>query len=153
MIFPINKSNKNEHYTILKTPAAFVTDEELKEFQEFIKVLTETCISLPNCVGLAANQVWIKPDEAPPAIFVARILTDRSKCIVCVNPQITKYWGSRKKVTEGCLSKSRESRLWRYDRVNITFLDETGTEHKESHMHFGAQVLQHEYDHLQGILI
>lgn len=152
MIFPINNTRISDQYTILKTPALSVIEITAME-REFIASLSETCLSYPHCVGLAANQVWIKKDVLPPAIFVAKVLPDSSKCLVCINPLILKKWGSRKKVTEGCLSKNKDSRLWRHDRVDLEFLDEFGIKQSRSLVGFGSQIIQHEYDHLQGILI
>lgn len=152
MIFPINTTKNPDQYKILKTPALPVIEITAIE-REFISSLAETCVSFKHCVGLAANQVWINKDVLPPAIFVARVLPDRSKCLVCINPTIIKKWGSRKKVTEGCLSKSRDSRLWRQDRIDLNFLDEFGINQSLSFVGFGAQIIQHECNHLQGILI
>ena len=152
MIFPINKTNNPDHYQILKTPSLSVIEITAME-REFISSLSETCVGTPHCVGLAANQVWINKDVLPPAIFVAKVYPDPSKCLVCINPVIIKKWGSRKKVIEGCLSKNRGSKLWRHDRIDLEFLDEYGIKQTMSFIGFGAQIIQHEYDHLQGILI
>lgn len=151
MIFPINTTKNPDHYQILKTPAAPVIEITQME-REFMTSLEETCRASEHCVGLAANQIWINKDVPPPAIFVAKVFSDGG-CLICVNPVITKKWGSRKKVTEGCLSKNKSSRLWRHDRVDLKFLDIYGLEQSMSFVGFAAQIIQHECDHLQGILI
>lgn len=55
---------------------------------------------------------------------------------------------------EGCYSvSSKAGKVTRYQSIRINYYDESGTEHQINAHGFYARVLQHEIDHLQGVLI
>lgn len=138
---------------VLRRPARPVTrfDEELARLAED---LVETMHD-DDGVGLAAPQVGVQL-----RVFSA------SECrrndegelehladYVLVNPQITERSGSQV-VPEGCLSVPGlyVEELERDLKVRVRYQDLAGEEKElEAEGHF-AQVLQHEYDHLEGIL-
>jgi peptide deformylase len=107
----------------------------------------------PVGVGLAAVQVG-----KPIKIFIAKP-TEKSKIYVFINAQIVKtseklgVKKSKVKKLEGCLSLPN---IWgevaRYENVTIKYLDETGKSHKKKFSGFMATIIQHEMDHLAGIL-
>ncbi|MBI2033274.1 MAG: peptide deformylase [Candidatus Levybacteria bacterium] len=89
--------------------------------------------------------------------------TQKDKAEVFINPEIISMQeipqavkGKRKKGTsklEGCLSLPN---IWgvvhRSSEVTVSYLDENGKKHKKTFRGFPAVIIQHEYDHLQGIL-
>jgi peptide deformylase len=106
-------------------------------------------------VGLAAPQVGLSirlfivdassgADEEPE-------LKDFKK--VFINPEIIEITGDEWIMNEGCLSlpEIREDVL-RPDKVRIKYFDENFVEHEEEFKGFAGRVVQHEYDHLDGIL-
>ncbi len=106
-------------------------------------------------VGLAAPQVGLSvrifvidattyADEEPE-------LEDFKK--VFINPQIIERTGDEWSMNEGCLSlpEIRED-VSRPETVRIKYVDENFIEHDETYSGFAARVIQHEYDHLDGIL-
>lgn len=115
----------------------------------------------PPGVGLAANQVGLNL-----SIFISRP-TEKSKIKVFINPKIVKKSEtliernrkdptkkSKKKVKlEGCLSIPR---IWgpvkRSDRVFLKYQDLTGKEYLKWFTGFEAIIIQHEVDHLNGIV-
>jgi peptide deformylase len=107
----------------------------------------------PIGVGLAAPQVG-----KSLAIFIIKP-TEKSKAQVFINPKITKIEeptgkakGKTKKL-EGCLSLHN---IWgeveRAKAVWLEYLDETGKPHHKKFTGFIATIIQHEVDHLNGIL-
>ena len=72
---------------------------------------------------------------------------------IFINPVIIKESGDRWSFEEGCLSipHVRED-VKRKSDINIEFYDENFTLNKKSFSGIVARVIQHEYDHIQGIL-
>lgn len=108
----------------------------------------------PEGIGLAAPQVGKSLQ-----IFIVKP-TRNSAHEVYINPKIT-LLGEAKKLSkdkegtklEGCLSLPT---IWgpvqRSQKVKISYIDENGKHHTKTITGFKAVILQHEYDHLQGIL-
>ncbi len=72
---------------------------------------------------------------------------------VFINARITERDGGMVVVEEGCLSiPGIHEKVAREDEIRITYLDEDLTPRDESYSGYTARVIQHEYDHLEGIL-
>jgi len=124
--------------------------EKLKEITPEIKKLTEDMIetmlkSEPEGVGLAAPQIGVSK-----RIFIAR--TEQGPRVF-VNPKILKKTG-REPMEEGCLSLPG---VWlkvkRAKEVELEALDINGKIIKIKTAGLLARILQHEIDHLNGVLI
>lgn len=78
-------------------------------------------------------------------------LTDFKKTFI--NPKITRYWGETWTFNEGCLSipELRED-VDRPEKVKIQYYDADFNFHDEEYDGVRARIIQHEYDHLEGIL-
>ena len=72
---------------------------------------------------------------------------------VFINPQILKEEGENWPFEEGCLSIPgiREDVL-RQDKLTIRYFDENWKEFKETYSGLPARIIQHEYDHIEGVL-
>jgi peptide deformylase len=72
---------------------------------------------------------------------------------VFINPEIIETFGEKWLMNEGCLSlpEIRED-VSRPDGVRIRYFDENFTEHEEEFTGYAGRIIQHEYDHLEGIL-
>lgn len=70
-----------------------------------------------------------------------------------INPVITKEEGEEWGFNEGCLSipEVRED-VYRHERITIEYYDEAFTKHTDVYDGLIARVIQHEYDHIEGIL-
>jgi peptide deformylase len=152
MILEFNQVSNPEEREILKTPA--VNIEELSLFVLVLEDLQHTAeANQGKCVGIAANQIW-KEETPPPAIFIARLRqTEGWKTFI--NPTI-KGTGRKIKMLESCMSLTgRKPKLKKRDKnVIITYLDPANFEEKtEKYFGSDARIIQHEYDHLKGILI
>jgi peptide deformylase len=72
---------------------------------------------------------------------------------VFINPIIEEESGQKWAFEEGCLSipKIREN-VFRKENLVITYFDENWNFHEESYSGYAARIIQHEYDHIDGIL-
>jgi peptide deformylase len=70
-----------------------------------------------------------------------------------INPEIVERFGDDKTYEEGCLSipEIREE-IVRPEKIVIRYYDADFNFHEDEFGGFGARIIQHEYDHLQGIL-
>ena len=88
---------------------------------------------------------------------VVRDLQDTLRAIgpmdlVMLNPRITKKQGPFE-TEEGCLSHTGTKKTTRYQTIEVAYMDPSGKKHTGTFTDFTAQVIQHEMDHLDGILI
>lgn len=97
-----------------------------------------------NCVGLAANMIGVRK----------RIIAVNAGAmnIAMLNPEIVKRSG-KYMTEEGCLSLTGERPAVRYEKITVKYLDLQFKPHKESFSGFTAQIIQHEVDHCNGIII
>jgi len=122
------------------------------EVQSLIADLLETMADAGG-IGLAAPQVY-----APLRLVVAMELADRSeradaKVHVLVNPELTPVGGDVDLAFEGCLSIPRlRGRVPRQRRVAYRALDRMGRPVAGEAEGLFARILQHEVDHLDGVL-
>ncbi len=107
----------------------------------------------PKGVGLAAPQIG-----APYRVFVTRP-TEKSEVRVFINPEIDQREGEtdgvpeRENKLEGCLSiPAIWGRVKRAQTLTLHYQDEQGKPHKEKFSGFLATIIQHETDHVNGIL-
>lgn len=72
---------------------------------------------------------------------------------VFINPIIEEEEGEEWGFQEGCLSipKVREE-VYRKEKIHITYFDENWEFHEETYEGYAARVIQHEYDHVDGVL-
>jgi peptide deformylase len=121
---------------------------------ETIELITNMFDTMRNAsgIGLAANQVG-----ANKAIFIVDISLvegyEETKPMVFINPKIVKYSDEQTLFEEGCLSipDIRED-VERPESIIIKYYDTDLKEHTLDADNLMARVIQHEYDHLQGIL-
>ncbi|MBK7935863.1 MAG: peptide deformylase [Lewinellaceae bacterium] len=70
-----------------------------------------------------------------------------------INAQMVEETGNPWAYEEGCLSIPRiRGDVERPDTIRLRYLDETFQEHEETFSGVNARVIQHEYDHIEGIL-
>ncbi|WP_075580323.1 peptide deformylase [Acidaminococcus massiliensis] len=99
-----------------------------------------------ECVGMAANMIGI-----PKAIIVVNLgLMD----LIMFNPVILKKEHPYE-TEEGCLSLSLSGtrKTTRYREIQVEFQDMEFKKQKQTFKDFPAEIIQHEMDHLQGIVI
>lgn len=97
-----------------------------------------------RCVGMAGNMIGVRKR-------VIIVHTD-SGDVVMFNPVITRKDGPYE-TEEGCLSLSGTRKTTRYERIEVEYRDVRWNKRKGSFSGFTAQIIQHEADHLEGVLI
>ena len=113
--------------------------------QKLISDMLETMHAVPGRVGLAAPQVG-----TPLRVIVIGIPEEED--IVLINPEIVRRKGERS-VTEGCLSvPGYFGEIERAESVTVKGRDPSGKEIRIKASELLAQALEHEIDHLNGVL-
>ena len=97
-----------------------------------------------ECVGMAANMIGF----SKRIIIVSLGIFD----MVMMNPEIISRSG-RFETEEGCLSLAGVRPTTRYQKITVRFQDEQMKPHTQDFTGWTAQIIQHECDHLEGILI
>ncbi|MEW7292731.1 peptide deformylase [Aquimarina sp. 2304DJ70-9] len=156
MIFPIVAYGD----PVLKKKAKEI-EKDYPKLSELIENMFETMYNAHG-VGLAAPQIGL-----PIRLFLvdaepfseddelsdeeANELKDFKK--VFINATILEETGEEWAFTEGCLSipDIRED-VFRNETITINYFDENFVEHTETYGGLAARVIQHEYDHIEGVL-
>ena len=100
--------------------------------------------NLEHCVGMAANMIGLKKRII--------VFTIGDFIVPMVNPIIV----SKEKLyetEESCLSLSGFRKTKRYETIEVEYLDRDFKKHKDTFTGFTAQIIQHEIDHCNGIII
>jgi peptide deformylase len=135
-----------------------------KEYPNFDTLLENMFETMNNAygVGLAAPQVGLSirlfiVDTAPfsedeDLSKEEQAQLKKFKCVF-VNPKIIKEEGEEWAFNEGCLSipNVRED-VYRQPKITVEFLDENFELHTEVFDGLIARVIQHEFDHIEGVL-
>ena len=96
------------------------------------------------CVGMAANMIGVKKRI---------IVFDNGKMIsVMFNPEIIEKSGEYE-TEESCLSLTGQRPVKRYSVIVVEYLDRKFKRKKQTFRDFEAQIIQHEMDHFEGIII
>jgi peptide deformylase len=72
--------------------------------------------------------------------------------IAMINPVITKKSGAYQ-TEEGCLSLKGVRATTRYEEIEVEYYDISWNKRKQTYSGWIAQIIQHECDHLEGIII
>ena len=97
-----------------------------------------------KCVGMAANMIGVKKR----VIIVSLGFAD----VVMYNPVlIEKYMPYE--AEEGCLSLDGTRKTTRYQNIEIEYRDAAWKKQRQQYSGWIAQIIQHEMDHLEGVII
>ena len=97
-----------------------------------------------RCVGMAANMIGVRKR----IIIVNMGMLN----VVMFNPVITRKSGTYE-TEEGCLSLTGVRKTVRYERITVEYQDSTWKKRRQEFSGWTAQIIQHECDHLEGIVI
>lgn len=100
--------------------------------------------NLEHCVGMAANMIGVK--KRILVFSVGNII------VPMVNPVILKKENSYE-TEESCLSLTGFRKTTRYEKIEVEYFDRNFKKHREVFTGFTAQIIQHEIDHFEGIII
>src|SRR6056297_365536 len=136
-------------------------DKEYPKLNELIANMWETMYNA-NGVGLAAPQIGLPirlflVDTSPFADDEELTESEKEQLDgfkqVFINAQIAEETGEAWAFNEGCLSipDVRED-VSRKGKIKMTYFDENFKRHEQTFDGLLARVIQHEYDHIEGIL-
>lgn len=140
-------------HPVLRETAEDVTPD-YPELKKLIDDMFETMYTSEG-VGLAAPQIGksirLVVIDADP---VAENFPDcAGKKMVLINPEIEVLEGDKVTRSEGCLSLPGLSEdVKRIEKIRLNWLDENFEEHEEVIEGFLARIVQHECDHLEGMV-
>ncbi|MUP46296.1 peptide deformylase [Gramella sp. BOM4] len=145
---------------VLKKKAKKI-DKDYPKLDELIDNMWDTMYNAYG-VGLAAPQIGlpIRLFVIDPAPFAEDEELDdaereelKNMRMVFINPQIIEEEGEEWAFSEGCLSipDIRED-VFRQPDITIEYYDENFEKHTKTFSGLAARVIQHEYDHIEGIL-
>jgi peptide deformylase len=129
-------------------------EEVTEEIRELVSDMFETMYAAPG-IGLAAIQVGVAKrilviDLQEPEEEGGEPVKDPH---VFINPEIMQHSDHEVPYTEGCLSvPDQYAEVDRPDRIRARWLDLDGKQHEEDIEGLLAVCLQHEMDHLNGVL-
>lgn len=126
----------------LKQPSVPATKEDVNIAQDLIDTLAA---HKERCMGMAANMIGVLKNII--------IVNTGNETIVMMNPEIVKTSAKRYKVDEGCLSLEGERETERFESVEVKYRDTEWNKQKQKFSGFTAQIIQHEIDHCNGVLI
>ena len=135
-------------HATLRRAAKKVDPKEIGDplFQQLIDDMFETKYAAPG-VGLAAPQVNVSK-----RLFVMDVNDDEHPPAVVINPKLEPL-GEEVELREGCLSvPGMIGEIVRFNRAAVTGLDREGRKIRIEGEGLLAQCLQHEVDHLNGVL-
>ena len=117
------------------------TKEDLQVGQDLQDTLKANA---DRCVGMAANMIGIKKR----VIIVNMGFLN----VVMYNPIIVKK-DSPYETEEGCLSLDGVRKTTRYRNIEVEYFDNAWKKHRREYSGWTAQIIQHEVDHLAGVII
>ena len=120
------------------------TDADASDLQTAQDLLDTLRAHFADCVGLAANMIGVGK----------RIIAfyDGGKLEVMFNPEIIKCDGAFE-TEEGCLSLDGVRKTKRYKSIKVKFQNEKMQVRMKSYSGWTAQIIQHEVDHCNGVII
>ena len=97
-----------------------------------------------HCVGMAANMIGVKKKIIIVNLGIMNV--------VMYNPVIVKK-DTPYETEEGCLSLTGVRKTIRYQNIEVEYFDSSWKKHRQKYTGWTAQIIQHECDHLNGVII
>ncbi len=127
--------------TFLAQKAEPATADDLSIAQDLLDTLAA---HKDGCVGMAANMIGVNK----------RIIAfdNEGACMVMFNPVIVRRSGPYE-AEEGCLSLSGTRKAKRFQTIKVQWQNEKFQTRLKTFTGFAAEIIQHEIDHCEGIII
>jgi peptide deformylase len=136
-----------------------VAEIQSDKIQSLIADMRHTLLEKKLGIALAAPQVG---ESVALVVIAVRPLIHRHKVklfdMTLINPEITECMGQPKTLWEGCISSGRGGKadlfgkVPRHPKIRVRYYDPEGAKHHEEFTDLKAHIIQHEVDHLKGIL-
>lgn len=144
--------DKNLDFLRQKSQPLTIDQIKSPEIQQFIQDMIATTNAKEDRAGLSAVQVG----KHYQLLIVAEINEDyefTGEIIVMINPTLEIDDYTQVTEIEACLSIPKvQGKVDRYRRVRVTYHDEDGVQQRKKFSGYTARIIQHEYDHLIGVL-
>lgn len=127
----------------MRLPSAPATPFDLPVARDLLDTLVA---HTDDCVGLAGNMIGQRKR------IIAFTDQEQGKNRVMLNPEIVAKSGSYE-TQEGCLSLVGKRSTTRFDVISVRYQDEAFAWHTEEFHGYTAQIIQHEVDHCNGVVI
>jgi peptide deformylase len=135
----VKKIIKGKQIFARKAQSATEADKQVvTDLLDTLKANRETC------VGIAANMIGVNKSIIVVATGPFQF--------AMINPVITKKSGEYK-TEEGCLSLEGIRTCIRYEEIEVDYLDSNFNKKHDKYTGFTAQIIQHEIDHCNGVVI
>ncbi|WP_409967455.1 peptide deformylase [Bengtsoniella intestinalis] len=125
----------------LQIPSVPATTDDLQIAQDLLETLTH---HKAGCVGMAANMIGVSK----------RIIAfdNEGEYMVMFNPKLVKTSGAYQ-TEEGCLSLTGVRKTKRFQSIKVEYQNEKFQTRLKTFTGWTAQIIQHEIDHCDGVLI
>lgn len=121
------------------------SEEATRADKQVIADLVDTLnANMEGCVGMAANMIGVRK-----RIIVVRM---GPISMPMVNPVIVSKSGPYE-AEEGCLSLTGVRKCTRYRDIEVSYLDAAFIQRRQKYSNWIAQIIQHEVDHCNGVII
>lgn len=152
----LQKGNSILRQIAKEIPAEQISSPKTKKL---LDKMIKTLLEHDNGVALAAPQIGESVRMFIVRENVLALMEEEStdqpneKILVFINPRITKKSKKQNVVDEGCLSVDGVyGKIKRHEKVTIEAYNENATKFNRGTSGFFAQIIQHEVDHLNGLL-
>ena len=133
--------NINKDTLFLSKKSVDATPDDISVANDLVDTLKFNSI---RCVGMAANMIGI--NKKIIAFY------NEDEILVMFNPKIIKK-SDEYEIEEGCLSLTGVRKTKRYKKIKVEYYNSCFLKRIITLSDFEAQIVQHEIDHLEGILI
>ena len=120
------------------TPISQADTEIIRDLQDTLKANHD------RCVGMAANMIGYKKRSIIVSMGVMDLIMNNPELVSKSDPYETE---------EGCLSLDGTRKTIRYKNIEVRYQDLNFKEHTQKFSGFVAQIILHEMDHLEGVII
>jgi len=117
------------------------TKDDMQVVQDLLDTLKA---NEAGCVGMAANMIGVKKRIIAVNVGFMNV--------AMLNPVIVKRTGAYE-TEEGCLSLTGVRKTTRYQEIEVEYYDVNWKKQRGKFTGWTAQIIQHECDHLEGIII
>lgn len=125
----------------LAQPSEPATKEDLQVAQDLLDTLAAHA---EGCVGMAANMIGVRKRII--------VFDNEGTYMVMFNPEIVKC-SDRYETEEGCLSLDGRRSVKRYRSIKVKYQNAAFQTRFKTYTGWTAQIIQHEIDHCNGILV
>lgn len=125
----------------LAQKSELATKEDMQVVQDLLDTLKA---NEAGCVGMAANMIGVKKRIIAVNMGIVNVAMINPVIVEKKNPYETE---------EGCLSLTGVRKTTRYEQIEVEYTDINWKKQRQMYSGWIAQIIQHECDHLEGIII